>query len=63
MYGHLRTSDAVNPAPGLVTGFVVVTLVYAVLTVVTLYVMRLIRWSERPVAPQEPERTREPEAS
>ncbi|WP_405147301.1 cytochrome ubiquinol oxidase subunit I [Sphaerisporangium sp. NBC_01403] len=63
VYGHLRTSDAVNPAPGLVTGFVVVTLVYAVLTVVTLYVMRLIRWSERPVAPQEPERTREPEAS
>ncbi|MCW2879211.1 MAG: cytochrome d ubiquinol oxidase, subunit [Sphaerisporangium sp.] len=62
VYGHLRTSEAVNPAPGLWTGFVVVTLVYAVLTVVTLYVMRLIRWSERPVAPQEPDRAHEPEA-
>jgi cytochrome d ubiquinol oxidase subunit I len=62
VYGHLRTSEAVNPAPGLWTGFVVVTLVYLVLTVATLYVMRLIRWSERPVAPQEPDRAREPEA-
>ncbi|WP_248963386.1 cytochrome ubiquinol oxidase subunit I [Sphaerisporangium perillae] len=63
VYGHLRTSDAVNPAPALWTGFVVVALVYAVLTVFTLYVLRLIRWSERPVAPQEPDRAPGPGVS
>jgi cytochrome d ubiquinol oxidase subunit I len=62
VYGHLRTHDAVNPAPGLWAGFAVVTLVYAVLTVATLYVMRLIRRGEGPVAPQEPDRAREREA-
>ncbi|WP_214411765.1 cytochrome ubiquinol oxidase subunit I [Sphaerisporangium fuscum] len=60
VYGHLRTRDAVNPAPGLWTGFVVVTLVYLVLTVVTLYVLRLVRSGEEPVAPQESELAREP---
>ncbi|GII89212.1 cytochrome ubiquinol oxidase subunit I [Sphaerisporangium siamense] len=54
VYGHMRTADAVNPAPGLWAGFALVLLVYLVLTVVILYVLRLLR-TERPVAPQEPE--------
>ena len=33
VYGLLRTADAVNPAPGLRSGCIVVTAVYAVLTV------------------------------
>ncbi|MCO1661074.1 cytochrome ubiquinol oxidase subunit I [Pseudonocardia humida] len=40
VFGVLRTTDAVNPAPGLVWGFVLVTAVYAVLTVATAYVLR-----------------------
>ncbi|MEU9889381.1 cytochrome ubiquinol oxidase subunit I [Sphaerisporangium sp. NPDC051011] len=55
VYGHMRTFDAVNPAPGLWNGFVVVTLVYLVLTVVTLYVLRLLRRGGQVIAPQEPE--------
>jgi cytochrome d ubiquinol oxidase subunit I len=54
VYGILRTSDAVNPAPGLVYGFALVTAVYAVLTVATVYVLRrLARDTPVPVAPQE----------
>ncbi|MFI7635017.1 cytochrome ubiquinol oxidase subunit I [Nonomuraea sp. NPDC049400] len=50
----LRTSQAVNPAPGLVYGFVLVTLVYLLLTVATVYVLRrLARDVPVPVAPQE----------
>ncbi|WP_344933854.1 cytochrome ubiquinol oxidase subunit I [Sphaerisporangium flaviroseum] len=56
VYGVLRTSAAVNPAPGLVWGFVLVTLVYAVLTVATVYVLRrLARDRPVPVAPQDPD--------
>ncbi|MEV0146186.1 MULTISPECIES: cytochrome ubiquinol oxidase subunit I [unclassified Nonomuraea] len=52
----LRTADAVNPAPGLVYGFVLVTAVYVVLTVATVYVLRrLARDVPVPVAPQEPD--------
>jgi cytochrome d ubiquinol oxidase subunit I len=50
VYGKLRTIDAVNPAPGLWVGFVIVSLVYLVLTVATVYVLRRMAR-----APQEPE--------
>jgi cytochrome d ubiquinol oxidase subunit I len=54
VYGVLRTSDAVNPAPGLLYGFLLVAAVYAVLTVATIYVLRrLARDVPVPVAPQE----------
>jgi cytochrome d ubiquinol oxidase subunit I len=58
VYGVLRTADAVNPAPGLVWGFVLVTAVYVVLTVASVYVLRrLARSRPVPVAPQEPDVT------
>ncbi|MET9020672.1 cytochrome ubiquinol oxidase subunit I [Actinopolymorpha sp. NPDC004070] len=54
VYGVLRTADAVNPAPGLVWGSVLVFVVYVVLTVATVYVLRrLSRDSPAPAAPQE----------
>ncbi|MFB4314101.1 cytochrome ubiquinol oxidase subunit I [Actinomadura sp. 21ATH] len=54
VYGVMRTADAVNPAPGLVWGFVLVTAVYAVLTVATVYVLRrMARDRPVPIAPQE----------
>jgi cytochrome d ubiquinol oxidase subunit I len=54
VYGVLRTRDAVNPAPGLVYGFVLVAAVYVVLTVATVYVLRrMARDKPVPVAPQE----------
>lgn len=54
VYGILRTSDAVNPAPGLVYGFVLVAVVYAVLTVATVYVLRrMTRGNPVPTAPQD----------
>lgn len=54
VYGTLRTEDAVNPAPGLVWGFLLVSVVYAVLTVATVYVLRrLARDTPVPTAPQE----------
>ncbi|MCU1563879.1 MAG: cytochrome ubiquinol oxidase subunit [Arthrobacter sp.] len=54
VYGVMRTSEAVNPAPGLVYGFVLVAVVYAILTVATVYVLRrLARDIPVPVAPQE----------
>jgi cytochrome d ubiquinol oxidase subunit I len=54
VYGVLRVADAVNPAPGLSWGLVAVVAVYALLTVVTVYVLRRLARS-RPVtdAPQE----------
>jgi cytochrome d ubiquinol oxidase subunit I len=54
VYGVLRTADAVNPAPGLVWGFILVAVVYAALTVATVYVLRrLARSTPVPTAPQE----------
>ncbi|GAA3585523.1 cytochrome ubiquinol oxidase subunit I [Nonomuraea rosea] len=54
VYGVQRTAQAVNPAPGLVYGFVLVAAVYAALTVATVYVLRrLARDVPVPVAPQE----------
>ena len=40
VYNHLRTADAVSPAPGLFTGFYAVIVIYALLTVATVYVLR-----------------------
>ncbi|HTJ37692.1 MAG TPA: cytochrome ubiquinol oxidase subunit I [Dactylosporangium sp.] len=54
VYGILRTHDAVNTAPGLRTGLVVLTVVYTLLTIATVYVLRrLARDKPVPVAPQE----------
>jgi len=54
VYGILRTADAVNPAPGLVWGFVLVITVYTALTIATVYVLRrLARTTPVPTAPQE----------
>lgn len=54
VYGIMRTSEAVNPAPGLLWGFVLVTAVYAVLTAATVYVLRrMARDRPVPLAPQE----------
>ncbi|MFG1704274.1 cytochrome ubiquinol oxidase subunit I [Nonomuraea sp. M3C6] len=58
VYGVLRTSQAVNPAPGLVYGFVLLAAVYVALTVATVYVLRrLARDVPVPIAPQEPDVT------
>lgn len=54
VYRVMRTSEAVNPASGVVWGFVVVSVVYLVLTVATVYVLRrLARDQPVPIAPQE----------
>jgi len=54
VYGIQRTADAVSPAPGLVWGFVLVSAVYAALTVGTIYVLRRIALDRPvPLAPQE----------
>lgn len=54
VFGILRTSEAVNPAPGLLYGFLLVSAVYAVLTLATVYVLRrLARGTPVPIAPQE----------
>jgi cytochrome d ubiquinol oxidase subunit I len=60
VYRVLRTADAVNPAPGLSTGLVLVAATYVVLTIASVYVLRRMARSGReegaPVAaPQEPE--------
>jgi cytochrome bd ubiquinol oxidase subunit I len=49
VYGYLRTHDAVNPAPGLTTGLVIVLVSYLALTAASVYVLRRLA---RP-APQE----------
>jgi cytochrome bd ubiquinol oxidase subunit I len=49
VWQHQRTADAVNPAPGLWVGLVVLLAVYAVLTVAAVYVLRRLRIA----APQE----------
>lgn len=53
VYGVLRTADAVSPAPGLQYGFWAVLAIYAVLTALTVFVLRrLARWHDV-IAPQE----------
>ncbi|WP_406724110.1 cytochrome ubiquinol oxidase subunit I [Streptomyces sp. GD-15H] len=50
----MRTAEAVNPAPRLVYGFVLVSLVYLVLTIATAHVLRrLARDQPMPIAPRE----------
>jgi cytochrome d ubiquinol oxidase subunit I len=54
VYGIMRTTEAVNPAPGLIWGFLLVLVVYTVLTVATVYVLRrMTRSTPVPVAPQD----------
>lgn len=57
VWGVMRTSEAVNPAPGLRVGLGAVLVVYTLLTVATVYVLRLLARSgpvDGPVlAPQE----------
>ncbi|UVS81037.1 cytochrome ubiquinol oxidase subunit I [Actinokineospora sp. UTMC 2448] len=53
VYGHMLTRDAVNPQPGLLVGLGIVLAVYAVLTVATVYVLRLLARRGPVRAPQE----------
>ncbi|HEY1486170.1 MAG TPA: cytochrome ubiquinol oxidase subunit I [Micromonosporaceae bacterium] len=54
VYHLLRVNDAVNPAPGLANAAWPVILVYAVLTIATIYVLRrMTRDRPVPLAPQE----------
>ncbi len=53
VYNVLRTADAVSPAPGIPLGFVAVTVIYAVLTVLTVFVLRRLAHSHDVAAPQE----------
>jgi cytochrome bd ubiquinol oxidase subunit I len=48
VYGVLRTAAAVNPAPGLVVGLFVLIAIYAVLTVVTVAVLRHLARTPQP---------------
>jgi cytochrome d ubiquinol oxidase subunit I len=54
VWGHQKTADAVNPAPGLVTSFLVVCVVYLVMTAATIAVLRRMARTNREIAPQEP---------
>jgi cytochrome d ubiquinol oxidase subunit I len=49
---RLGTADAVNPAPGLFVGLIVVLAVYVVLTIGTVYVLRRLARRDRRAAPQ-----------
>ncbi|MFG3033750.1 cytochrome ubiquinol oxidase subunit I [Streptomyces sp. NPDC048253] len=54
VWGVMSVRDAVNPAPGLMVGLWLVLVVYAAMTVATVYVLRrLARGTAVPVAPQE----------
>jgi cytochrome d ubiquinol oxidase subunit I len=53
VYGILRTSDAVSPAPGLFLGFYAVVAIYLVLTALTVFVLRRLARSPDTAAPQE----------
>jgi cytochrome d ubiquinol oxidase subunit I len=50
VYKILRTADAVNPAPGLWVGLVVLIVVYTILTIVTVTVIRNMNHSDAPPA-------------
>ncbi|MFE9174259.1 cytochrome ubiquinol oxidase subunit I [Streptomyces kebangsaanensis] len=61
VYGVMSVRDAVNPAPGLMTGLWLVLAVYAAMTVATVYVLRrLARGTPVPQAPQEGDVARYP---
>ncbi|MFE1445763.1 cytochrome ubiquinol oxidase subunit I [Streptomyces olivaceoviridis] len=54
VWGVMSVRDAVNPAPGLMAGLWLVLVVYAAMTVATVYVLRrLARATAVPTAPQE----------
>ncbi|MEU3859654.1 cytochrome ubiquinol oxidase subunit I [Streptomyces sp. NPDC028722] len=54
VWGVMSVRDAVNPAPGLMVGLWLVLVVYAAMTVATVYVLRrLVRDTPVPAAPQE----------
>ncbi|WP_104630833.1 cytochrome ubiquinol oxidase subunit I [Streptomyces sp. MH60] len=54
VWGVMSVRDAVNPAPGLMTGLWLVLIVYAGMTVATVYVLRrLAKGTAVPLAPQE----------
>jgi cytochrome d ubiquinol oxidase subunit I len=53
VYGILRTTDAVSPAPGLWLGFYAVVAVYTVLSALTVYVLRRLAVRPDTPAPQE----------
>jgi cytochrome d ubiquinol oxidase subunit I len=55
VYEIQRTSEAVSTAPGLRYGFYAVLVVYAILTVLTVYVLRRLAGHHEALAPQEPE--------
>jgi cytochrome d ubiquinol oxidase subunit I len=52
VYGQLRTADAVNTAPGLALGLVVLVPVYTVLTITTIAILR--RMAQRPLTDDPP---------
>jgi cytochrome d ubiquinol oxidase subunit I len=61
VWGVMSVRDAVNPAPGLMTGLWLVLLVYAAMTVATVYVLRrLARGTPVPQLPQEEDVTAYP---
>jgi cytochrome d ubiquinol oxidase subunit I len=62
VYGILRTEDAVSPAPGLYLGFYAVVVIYALLTGLTVFVLRRLARSGDTPAPQEVDAT-PPEAT
>jgi cytochrome d ubiquinol oxidase subunit I len=53
VYGHMRTAEAVSPAPGLFLGLYAVLAIYAVLTVFTVYVLRRLAVTHDVAAPYE----------
>jgi cytochrome bd ubiquinol oxidase subunit I len=53
VWGQMRIADAVNPAPGLLTGLVAVLVVYLVMTIGTAYVLRRMARYHQLAAPQE----------
>ena len=53
VYGLMRTSDAVSPAPGLYLGFYAVVVIYLLLTALTVYVLRRLARDRDTAAPQE----------
>jgi cytochrome d ubiquinol oxidase subunit I len=53
VYGIMRTSDAVSPAPGLYLGFYAVVVIYSLLTVLTVWVLRRLARRHDTAAPQE----------
>jgi cytochrome d ubiquinol oxidase subunit I len=57
VYGILRTSDAVSPAPGLFLGFYAVLVIYLALTALTVFVLRRLAHRRDTPAPQEVDAT------